>query len=1071
MSGRRRAGAGHGARRLNESITRFLAPLLLLFSLALQPALAQELVPSVDQPTMIERERATIEQQIAVLGDLLAATQARRRARFAELKQAELRPFSEVETADALHAVRTRLGQVESRLSALMARRKQISERLAIIDRVRDAVATDAPGTLNLRQVVREVGLDRLDQLQAKLRELAALQDEAIAELDGLRALEAGRLALGQSRLRLGSLDVDLALEEDSRIQLLGQIVNRLVDESLRLQQRASLLAAEDAPQAEIAGLELAGALMLARSNLRLIDVGLVRFDQRLATVRSISDDPAMPAAALTDAAKTLKRLDEQLEAFATEVTAESERLATQRAFTVGGRGAATGTDREVVALLSEAEALIAAQQADIEQRRAALAAQQTALHERLTALRVARLGQHVPLPAGAESWALVGWQTLHLPRLAALGGWHGLAKLAQSPTLWTPAGWLGLLALAALGVGLVRAARRDRMPMLAAAVAPLLAVAAGWLLALPANVVVAGAGLLTLPAVARFWRESRPDGRIGWPIAVMLAALATVLVIATLPLAPAMSDLVARLAMLLLAAVGIALVWTAHRRGSLTAAIAAGLRRLRLPTGVAPWLPIALVGGVVLCALAALLGYTPLATFVLGRGAATAATLVAVVMLAVGVERGLRGLTWRLRRRQGTARARAWQDSTLRPAGRIAEIGLVLITLDLLVRIWLGRGLPVTIVAIAVLLGMLPFALRIVDGVSRFFVAGRASDDLRQPADLRTIVVQRFARAAVILGSALGVTMLAGIGTAELVAGETFEAALVLCGFELLAIVLLADLVWQVARTAIERKQFDIAPAEAEAGAEGTTVDDPRRARLRTLLPILRNLLAVVILVTAVLMALSSLGIQIAPLIAGAGVVGVAVGFGAQTLVKDVISGVFYLLDDAFRVGEYIIADNYKGTVESFSLRSIKLRHHRGSLYTIPFGSLGAVQNMSRDWVVDILTFTVVYGSDPAQIKRVIKQVSKDMMADPETAEGLLQPIKSQGVDALGDHGMEVRVKFMAKPGTQFPIRRKAYAAIHKAFAEHGIEIAVPTVRIAGEVNEATVAAAQAALAPKAAE
>ena len=81
-----------------------------------------------------------------------------------------------------------------------------------------------------------------------------------------------------------------------------------------------------------------------------------------------------------------------------------------------------------------------------------------------------------------------------------------------------------------------------------------------------------------------------------------------------------------------------------------------------------------------------------------------------------------------------------------------------------------------------------------------------------------------------------------------------------------------------------------------------------------------------------AVLMALSALGVQIGPLIAGAGVVGVAIGFGAQTLVKDIISGMFYLLDDAFRVGEYIQSGSYKGTVESFSLRSVKLRHHRGS-------------------------------------------------------------------------------------------------------------------------------------------
>src|SRR5215831_11210785 len=145
--------------------------------------------------------------------------------------------------------------------------------------------------------------------------------------------------------------------------------------------------------------------------------------------------------------------------------------------------------------------------------------------------------------------------------------------------------------------------------------------------------------------------------------------------------------------------------------------------------------------------------------------------------------------------------------------------------------------------------------------------------------------------------------------------------------------------------------------------------------------------MLFVFIFVLAAMMGLSSLGVQIGPLIAGAGVVGVAVGFGAQTLVKDVISGVFYLLDDAFRIGEYVQSGNYKGTVESFSLRSVKLRHHRGPLYTVPFGQLGAVENMSRDWVIDELTIGVTYDTDLSKVKKLIKQIGNDLANDPEHA------------------------------------------------------------------------------------
>ena len=199
----------------------------------------------------------------------------------------------------------------------------------------------------------------------------------------------------------------------------------------------------------------------------------------------------------------------------------------------------------------------------------------------------------------------------------------------------------------------------------------------------------------------------------------------------------------------------------------------------------------------------------------------------------------------------------------------------------------------------------------------------------------------------------------------------------------------------------------------------------------MRTLLPILRNILFIVFLVMAVLMALSAMGVQIAPLIAGAGVVGVAVGFGAQTLVKDVISGIFYLLDDAFRVGEYIISGSYKGTVESFSLRSIKLRHHRGYLYTVPFGSLGAVQNMSRDWVIDKLPLNVPYDTDLDQMKKIVKQIGKELAADPELAPDIIQPLKMQGVEAMGEIGMQVRLKMMTKPGEQFIVRRRAYAML----------------------------------------
>ena len=196
----------------------------------------------------------------------------------------------------------------------------------------------------------------------------------------------------------------------------------------------------------------------------------------------------------------------------------------------------------------------------------------------------------------------------------------------------------------------------------------------------------------------------------------------------------------------------------------------------------------------------------------------------------------------------------------------------------------------------------------------------------------------------------------------------------------EALVILVIADLLWQVVRVLIdERLAGDQPPIDA--------LDDDelrRQARLRTLLPVLRNFAFFIVLVMASLSALAAMGLQIGPLLAGAGVVGIAVGFGAQTLVRDILSGIFFLLDDAFRVGEQIESGDIRGTVESFSLRSVKLRHLNGQLHTVPFGDLKAITNYSRDWVVESLHLVVTYETDLELLEGVVGAVSAELMADP---------------------------------------------------------------------------------------
>lgn len=217
----------------------------------------------------------------------------------------------------------------------------------------------------------------------------------------------------------------------------------------------------------------------------------------------------------------------------------------------------------------------------------------------------------------------------------------------------------------------------------------------------------------------------------------------------------------------------------------------------------------------------------------------------------------------------------------------------------------------------------------------------------------------------------------------------------------------------------------------------------------MATLLPILRNFLLISIGVIASLVVLSRLGVDIGPLLAGAGVIGLAVGFGAQTLVKDIISGAFFLMDDAFRIGEYIDIGSGMGTVEKISVRSMQLRHQDGPLNTVPFGSIDKVTNFSRDWAIMKIPLRLTYDTDAERVRKLIKKLGEELAADPEFGKNFLDPLKSQGIVALEDSAMVIRVKFMTKPGDQSEIRKLVYTRIRDLFRREGIQFAQREVRV----------------------
>ncbi|WP_170460727.1 mechanosensitive ion channel family protein [Ruegeria arenilitoris] len=243
--------------------------------------------------------------------------------------------------------------------------------------------------------------------------------------------------------------------------------------------------------------------------------------------------------------------------------------------------------------------------------------------------------------------------------------------------------------------------------------------------------------------------------------------------------------------------------------------------------------------------------------------------------------------------------------------------------------------------------------------------------------------------------------------------------------------------------------EETDDGAAEAELGDEG---GEGGQSRLATLLPLFRGAILAVVVVTIVLIVLMELGINVSPLFAGAGVVGLAVGFGSQTLVRDIFSGAFFLLDDAFRKGEYIDIGDVKGTVEKISVRSFQLRHHLGALNTIPFGEIKVLTNYSRDWVIMKLPLRVTYDTDVEKVRKLIKKLGQELLEDPVIGDNFIQPLKSQGVIEMQDSAMIIRVKFMTKPGDQWLVRKKVYQEIRELFAREGIKFAhrEVTVRLA---------------------
>ncbi|MFP3908214.1 MAG: mechanosensitive ion channel family protein [Acidimicrobiales bacterium] len=235
------------------------------------------------------------------------------------------------------------------------------------------------------------------------------------------------------------------------------------------------------------------------------------------------------------------------------------------------------------------------------------------------------------------------------------------------------------------------------------------------------------------------------------------------------------------------------------------------------------------------------------------------------------------------------------------------------------------------------------------------------------------------------------------------------------------------------------------------------TQVNLRAASRAETLSSVLRSLSTAVIWTFAVLMVLGQMDINLGPLIAGAGVAGVALGFGAQSLVKDFLSGIFMLIEDQYGVGDVIDVGEAIGVVEAVTLRTTRLRGLDGSAWHVPNGQIARVGNLSQEWSRALLDIEVSYSTNLTHAREVIARVADELHRELEWSNVILEPPEIWGVESLGSDGIAIRLVVATKPGEQWRLQREIRGRIKDAFDEEGIEIPFPqrTVWFGGGVSE----------------
>jgi small conductance mechanosensitive channel len=263
----------------------------------------------------------------------------------------------------------------------------------------------------------------------------------------------------------------------------------------------------------------------------------------------------------------------------------------------------------------------------------------------------------------------------------------------------------------------------------------------------------------------------------------------------------------------------------------------------------------------------------------------------------------------------------------------------------------------------------------------------------------------------------------------------------LITSGAQILAIVIISFIVIRIVRMIIKRSRNTIV-----LKAEG---DIERAKRTETLSGLIEKTVRAIVLIAAALMTLQALGINIGPLLAGAGVVGLAIGFGAQSLVKDVISGFFILLENHMNVGDVVEIAGETGLVESINMRVTTLRDISGNVHVIPNGEIAVVTNMSKEYSRAVLEFGVAYKENVDEVMQVMKDVADELAKDPGFSYRILEPMEMLGLDSFGDSSINIKARITTKPREQWNVAREYRRRLKNTFDEKGIEIPFPHVTL----------------------